>query len=273
MDDCCKQPCNDHGCGSELCIDASINNGRKFPSVACQKSIRFKKFRVFSGPSSPMKSDEDCGKMKVQQPTLLCSNVCSDEILYVFIDLETTGFSPDSCDILQISAMTNSTETINDFFDIYLLPTKPIHPKVTDLTNLRWKRGSLYMGEDKVSAVPKKTGLKHFLNYLRTLEARIVVVAHKIDFDLGFLYKHLRENGLWKEFKSLVFGAVDTIPVFRHCYPNLTEYKLGALWLHFTGDLFSAHNALEDVKVLRSLSALIVQKFSNFTNDLALYER
>ena len=184
------------------------------------------------------KSDEDCDKMKDQQPKLLCRDVCSDEILYVFIDLETAGFSPDSCDILQISAMTNSTETMNDFFDMYLLPTKIIHPKVTELTNLSWNRGSLYLGDNQVPAVPKITGLKHFLNYLRTLEARIVVVAHKIDLDLGFLYKHLHENGLWKEFKSLVFGAVDTIPVFRHCYPNLKKYNLGALWFHFTGDLF-----------------------------------
>ena len=251
LDDC-KEVGHDPGCGTDTCIDTCLSLGRKLPSVASQKSIKYKEFRVFKGQNateteaaSMVVSDnialndqtmelDECPQsvdtdndyfygqydqtMELEELSPQCHQC---DLLYVFIDLETSGFSPIFHEILQISAITNEGVSETDFFDIYVLPERGIPDEVTNLRKLTKKKRSLYLGENEVPTVSTKSSLDNFLCYLQSLNSEIVLVGHQIGFDLGFLYRNLQRYDLWNKFKSIVHGTVDTIPIFRRYYPGL----------------------------------------------------
>ena len=194
--------------------------------------------------------------------------------MYLFIDLETTGFDPKYRNILQISAVSNLNE--HDIFNEYLLPVGKISKGASDLTNLNMRKGKLYHGDKLLTVVDKKTGLVRIVNYLQSLKQQygaIIVVGHNVAFDLRFLYNKLKDKCLWVEFESSVSGVVDSLQLFREYYPGRDKYSLTCLAEHFTGDRYLGHNSLDDAKMLKNLSALIHEYFPKFTVSLSEYEK
>ena len=222
-----------------------FRKGMKFPSVASRQSIKYKKFRTFTG---------------------LC--VTGEDILYLFIDLETSGLSPNFDDILQVSAISNKSD---DCFDIYLFPNHKISEGASDVTGLKMINGSLCLRGNAVHAVPSREAFEWFMNYLLSLKKihkTIVLVGHNIGFDLRFLHNKLWKNKLWTEFISIIRGAIDTLPIFRRYYPGKGSYSLLELEEYFSGERYQGQNSLEDAKILKSLSALLHGYFLEFTKDI-----
>ena len=150
------------------------------------------------------------------------SNVTSD-VLYIFVDTETTGISHEKDKILQIAATSN--KSLEPCFNQYILPSCPIGNNVTQLNGLRMHKGHLQWNRKAVCADHCGAILENFLAYLDELKwlfriESLVIVAHLASFDMKFLCVQFFKYDLWDRFKEMVCGVVDTLDIFCKVYPN-----------------------------------------------------
>ncbi len=100
-------------------------------------------------------------------------------ILLVYFDLETTGLSPESHEIIEIAAKTSSNET----FHTYAKPANGIPPFITRLTGITADQVQSCTGP--IDAVGR------FVHWLTHLNARhVCLVGHNAaSFDMRFIQK------------------------------------------------------------------------------------
>ena len=145
------------------------------------------------------------------------SNVTSD-VLYVFVDTETTGINHEKDEILQIAATSN--KSLKPCFNQYILPSCPMGKDVTQLNGLCMHKGNLQWNRKAVCADHCGAILENFLAYLDELKQlfrieSLVIVAHLASFDMKFLCVQFFKYDLWERFKEMVCGIVDTLDIFR----------------------------------------------------------
>lgn len=205
------------------------------------------------------------------------SNVTSD-VLYVFVDTETTGINHEKDEILQIAATSN--KSLEPCFNQYILPSCKIGKDVTQLNGLRMHRGRLQWNSKAVCAEYCGTVLDNFLAYLDDLKRlfrinSLVIVAHLASFDMSFLCVQFFKHGLWGRFKEMVCGVVDTLDIFQKVYEDNQNYKLTHLAKVYANEDITgiSHNAYHHAWMLRNLSGMVHEYFPEFTIGIADYER
>lgn len=145
---------------------------------------------------------------------------------FVVVDLETTGFSPDYCDITEIGAIrfVNGEETGR--YSTYVNPGQSIPEEITKLTGIT---------NEKVANAPNPTKA---INGLLDFIAGDPLVGHNIPFDIGFIQKHAPcYNPV----------AYDTLPMSRKGLPSLSNHKLTTLKDYYNISGIS-HSAIDDCK-------------------------
>ena len=196
------------------------------------------------------------------------SNVTSD-VLYVFVDTETTGINHEKDEILQIAATSN--KSLKHCFNQYILPSCPIGKDVTQFNGLRMHKGCLQWNSKAVSADHCGAILENFLAYLDELKRlfrieSLVIVAHLASFDMKFLCMQFFKYDLWERFKEMVCGVV---------YSDNQSYKLTHLAKVYANEDIAgtSRNAYHHAWMLRNLSGMVHQYFPEFTVVIADYER
>lgn len=163
----------------------------------------------------------------------------------VFFDVETTGLDLD-CDIVQLSAAVK-----DQTFNQYVLPYKPIRQQASEITGLTVKDGVLHLKGKKIESVGAKEAFQHFVNWLQPF-APLVLVAHNCyNFDSKRLVNSMEKHGMEPALREVVVGFLDTLPLFRHVLPNLTNHKQETIVRAVLHETYSAHDALQDVKSLQ----------------------
>ena len=205
------------------------------------------------------------------------SNVTAD-VLYVFVDTETTGINHEKDEILQIAATSN--KSLKPCFNQYILPSCPIGKDVKQLNGLRMHKGRLQWNGKAVCADHCGAILENFLAYLDELKRlfrieSLVIVAHLASFDMNFLCVQFVKHDLWERFKGMVCGVVDTLDIFHKVYPENQSYKLShPAKVYANEDITgTSHNAYHHAWMLRNLSGMVHQYFPEFTVVIADYER
>ena len=205
------------------------------------------------------------------------SNVTSD-VLYVFVDTETTGINHERDEILQIAATSN--KSLKHCFNQYILPSCPIGKDVTQLNGLRMHKGRLQWNRKAVCADHCGAILENFLAYLGELKQlfrieSLVIVAHLASFDMKFLCVQFFKYDLWERFKEMVCGVVDTLDIFCKVYSDNQSYKLTHLTKVYANEDIAgtSRNAYHHAWMLRNLSGMVHQYFPEFTVVIADYER
>ncbi|XP_034934688.1 uncharacterized protein [Chelonus insularis] len=145
-----------------------------------------------------------------------------EDTIPVTFDLETSGFGA-SAEIVQISARCDKSQYSN-----YILPSRKIHERVTNVTGLFVKNGNPILRDSKgcrrVQTTPAKDVYSGFMNFLKTLSSSVVLVAHNgITFDALHIIRAMKTFDLFEEVKAVVKGFVDSIKVFK----NVEELKSG----------------------------------------------
>ena len=172
--------------------------------------------------------------------------------IYCFLDTETTGFSADYNDLIQIAAIIYDTDTKEEIetFDEYIKPREPIPKNITELTgitNLQVK-----------DAPPIWEVLPMFWKWCEKYNVD-TLLAHNAAFDMRFL------DGKSKLLKipHKEYNVIDTMKIAR----DLKKKKIFAFekvnqpyLADFFGINYQAHNALEDVRTLIKL----YYKFAEF---------
>jgi DNA polymerase III alpha subunit (gram-positive type) len=187
----------------------------------------------------------------------------------VFFDLETSGLNRYKNEILQIAAKCGSPG--GRPFNAYCKPTKPIPKEISRVNNLMFKYGTLHYRQTAVKSYPLKKALVLFLNYLESLpyKKKVILVAHNVNFDASFLVHNLARYKLVARFEVRVDGFVDTLKMFRTCYPSLYKFNQSFLvnwFMHDEIKTFQPHNAEYDVIYLRRLFFCSLYKRIKFQN-------
>lgn len=180
-----------------------------------------------------------------------------NELIFVVLDTETTGFSFDEDRVLSIGAVKIKRETISvqEVFDIYLEQDKfnkesvPVH-------------GLLKHGQR--DCINELLALEKFLAYV----GNSIIVAHHAGFDMGMLNTALRRNGL-PELKNVV---LDTGVLYKktliksYLVQPKTNYTLDELAEKFSISRKDRHTALGDAYITAVAFLKIVSRLKEKKN-------
>lgn len=138
-------------------------------------------------------------------------------------------------------------------FDRYAVPKHGISPQASQANKLTVVAGNLLYKSRPVKAVPLIDCLKEFVDFIKSLKSKVILVAHngKV-FDSRILFKALLEANLLSELETVVIGFIDTLPMFKQLLPGRKSYKQEEL-VDCLNKNYDAHNGLEDVKSLKDL--------------------
>lgn len=153
---------------------------------------------------------------------------------YVIFDLETTGISCKSDEVIEISAIKVINHEVVDEFTTLVNPMRPI-PYYASQVN------GIY--DDMVKNSPVfEDALKNFLDFAGDL----ILVGHNIhSFDMKFIMRDARK--FWN--KTVANDYIDTLSLARQCLPELSNYKLVDLAKHYGISSEGAHRALNDCRM------------------------
>ena len=170
----------------------------------------------------------------------------------VVLDTETTGFSFNHDELIQIAAARMKNGVITEWYVTFVNPDRPIPEEVAHLTNIH---------DDDVVDAPSPdealTGLVEFVG-------DSYVVAHNANFDRTFTTKRVSgeslKNNIW----------VDSLDLARIALPRMNSHRLLDLVRAFGGP-DSTHRADEDVAATCLVYRILLAAVKNMPSDLVKY--
>ncbi|XP_071138458.1 protein PML-like [Mytilus edulis] len=177
--------------------------------------------------------------------------------------------------IIQLSAVNSQ----NTKFNRYIKPARPILPQASEATGLKFQNGKMYHDDREVQSIGISNALTAFILFLKEIHNTVLVGHNSKIFDVPILINALEKNGLLNNFMSSVKGFIDTLPLFKECIPNQPSYSQPKMYNTLFGELYSAHDSMEDVVALRRLfekispSLVLKSKFSGtYESVMQLYQ-
>ena len=148
---------------------------------------------------------------------------------YVAFDLETTGLSSRTDEIIEIGAIIMKNGQEVDRFQTFVDPGRKLEKKIIDLTGIT---DDMLVGAPKIEEV-----LPKFLEFIGDR----VLVAHNSDFDTGFVRAACQKLGY-----EYNFTAVDTLILSQNLLPHLNKFKLNIVSDALSLPDFTHHRAADD---------------------------
>jgi DNA polymerase-3 subunit alpha (Gram-positive type) len=165
---------------------------------------------------------------------------------FVIVDIETTGLDCKKDKIIEIAACKIRDKEIVEKFSSLVNPGIDIPKEIEELTGIT---------NEMVAESPDiKTVLKQFIDFCEGH----TLVAHNAQFDIGFISKVLKENGI-----SLNPCYIDTLALARFLLPEYRCHKLSVLCRELEIENESEHRAAADAEV----TAKILVKFFDMLEE------
>lgn len=159
--------------------------------------------------------------------------------IYVALDLETTGLSPERDAILEIGAVRFRGEELLDTWSSLVNPRRRIPHYIQQLTGIT---------QQEVDGAP---ALSSLLGSLRRFVGPAPLLGHSVGFDLAFL----RRQGLFGEKEAL-----DTFELASILLPHMARYSLQRLAREFGISALAQHRALDDAQTTARLFQILQQQ-------------
>lgn len=159
---------------------------------------------------------------------------------YVVFDLETTGFSPLTCKIIEIGAVRVTGGRITEKFSTFVNPEVPIPFRIEELTGIN---DNMVLDAPLIEEV-----LPKFMEFC----GDAVMVAHNASFDMSFIEENCKRQGIATD-----FTVVDTVSMARVLLPQLNRFKLDTVAKALHVSLENHHRAVDDA----GCTAEIFEKF------------
>tara|TARA_R110002051_G_scaffold13808_5_gene45631 strand:+ start:3501 stop:4157 length:657 start_codon:yes stop_codon:yes gene_type:complete len=180
-----------------------------------------------------------------------------NELTFVVLDTETTGFSFEDDRILSIGAVKVKNETIyvQEVFDIYLVQDK-FNKETVHV------HGLLKNGQRE--CISEILALEKFLAYV----GNAIIVAHHAGFDMGMLNTALQRNGLPKlKNKVLDTGIIYKKTLIKsYLIQPKTNYTLDELAEKFSISRKDRHTALGDAYITAVAFLKIISRLKEKKN-------
>ena len=179
--------------------------------------------------------------------------LCADQLdNYIVLDLETTGFSPENDDIIEIAMIKFENGKFDSCFESLLNPCCHIPSRISEITGIYDK--------DLLNA----PSLRNVISDIDRFIGDHIVVGHNIGFDISFLQKAYRD--LLNEDKS--FRCIDTLSLSRYVFPEFNSHKLEHLSLELGIVAEKFHRAMNDVLCTNHLLHNCVSRLDISLNNL-----
>lgn len=156
---------------------------------------------------------------------------------YVVIDIETTGFSPKNCEIIEIGAVKVHRNKINSVFQSLIRPMNPVSSYITHLTGIT---NNMLSDANPIGEV-----LESFVPFI----LGNILIGHKVNSDVNFLYDHCKihlNHDLTNDF-------IDIRELFRERQRSVLNHQLTSLCEKCAIQNTNAHRALSDCLVTNNL--------------------
>ena len=163
-----------------------------------------------------------------------CDANLDDEM--VVFDLETTGLSNATCEIIEIGAVLISGGEVLSRYSAYVHPEKPIPAEITALTGIT---NEMVADARSISEV-----LPEFLDFV----GNRVLIAHNANFDVGFV-----KAAADAEKRAFTNPYIDTVALSRYLNPTLKKHKLDIVAEHYGLGEFDHHRAMDDAEMLANI--------------------
>lgn len=153
---------------------------------------------------------------------------------YVVFDLETTGISVISDEVVEISAVKVMNGKVVDEFSTLVNPGRPIPVQASEVNGIT---------DDMVEDAPKfEEVLEDFLDFARGF----VLVGHNIhSFDMKFICRDAQKY----YGQTVTNDYVDTLKIAQAYLPELLRHTLTGLAVYYGIDSAGAHRALNDCRM------------------------
>lgn len=168
----------------------------------------------------------DDGEPIVYNPML---KTLDDE--FVVFDIETTGFNPQTDEIIEIGAVKIKNYQIIDRFSVLINPNKEISVEIEKLTGIT---NDLVKDRETIDVI-----LPKFLDFV----GNATLVAHNAKFDTSFIREKAKKINL-----QYNYSIVDTLPLARWLLPELKKHKLNIIAEHLGVSLENHHRAVDDAE-------------------------
>jgi len=149
---------------------------------------------------------------------------------YIVVDIETTGFSAEVNEIIEIAALHVIDGVVEDTFQMLVKPENPIPREIEKLTGLSTES---FVGAKQISDV-----LPEFLSFISDYD----LVLHNAAFDTSFIQAACKKCGLTVP----VNKQIDTLKIARQKITKIRNYKLVTLLDYFGINYEHSHRGMED---------------------------
>lgn len=148
---------------------------------------------------------------------------------YIAFDLETTGLSPETDQIIEIGALKVKNGKVVDRFMEFVKPDKPISTIITGITGITNEMVASARGTDEI--------ISDFVVFCEDLP----LVGHNIMFDYKFMKKYANTYGFPFEKKG-----IDTLKIAKKVHKDFESRSLGVLCEYYQIVNQAAHRAYHD---------------------------
>ncbi len=151
---------------------------------------------------------------------------------FCIVDIETTGFSFASDEIIELSAIKVRNLKRVENFSMLINPRKNISSFITGLTGIS---NAMVRNQPDIKIV-----LKKFKDFIQN----DIILGHNVRFDAGFIHREMKIN-FNENFSN---DLVDTVALAKKTY-RLENYKLSTIAKHLNIDTKGAHRGLKDCEM------------------------
>lgn len=172
---------------------------------------------------------------------------------YVAFDLETTGLSPETDQIIEIGALKVKDGKVVGRFMEFVKPDEPISAAITSITGIT--------NEMAATARDTKSIICDFMDFC----GDDTLIGHNIMFDYKFCKIYASKYGFSFEKKG-----IDTLKIARKVHKDFESKSLGALCDHYHITNQAAHRAYHDALATAKLYQCMAHYFEE--QDKKLFE-
>ena len=156
---------------------------------------------------------------------------------YVVLDLETTGLSPNKNEIIEIAAIKVKNDKVLEVYNKLIKPDNGISEFITSITDI---------SKEMIENAPNiKDVIKEFNDFINDE----IIIGYNICFDLNFISdKSIKHLG-----KDINNKYIDVMKLVKTVFPQIKHYKQTDIASLFNIDTNSAHRALKDCEMCKSI--------------------
>ena len=159
----------------------------------------------------------------------------SEGNVYVVVDIETTGLSPEHDSIIEIAAIEVNDEGICRRYESLLKSDKPLSKEIQNLTGINDKMLQ-NNGAEQIDA------LVEFVEFICGKK----ILIYNAQFDMSFIKNSLRKYKINIEDSE----CIDVLSIAKSKLRNIENYKLETVARHLGVCKKQTHRAMEDCEIL-----------------------